>query len=60
MTAPANPALHIPAHKQTDPAKRPGQIRFPGMLPALAQPYGEFPAHNVWVQAVKQYKEQAK
>lgn len=42
-----NPLLHTPAHKQTDPAKKPGQIINP--VP-----------RNVWVQAVKQDKEQAK
>ena len=41
-----NPILHVPAHKQTDPAKQPGQI--------------VNPPRNVWVQAVKQDKEQAK
>lgn len=47
MTAPTNPVLHIPAHKQANPAAKPGQIVNP--LP-----------RNVWVQAVKQDKEQAK
>ena len=44
MTQPANPLLHTPAHKQVDPAKVPAQT----------------PARNVWVQAVKQDKEQVK
>lgn len=26
MTTPTNPVLHIPAHKQTSPAAKPGQI----------------------------------
>ena len=41
-----NPVRHIPAHKQTDQTKQPGQIVNPPC--------------NVWVQAVKQDKEQAK
>lgn len=70
-----NSVLHVPAHKQTDPAKQPGQIvsRIDGRLPALGAPYGtatgrlttatssiEEVPRNVWVQAVKQDKEQAK
>ena len=47
MTAPANPVLHVPAHKQTNPAAKPGQVVNP--LP-----------RNVWVHAVKQDKAQAK
>lgn len=70
-----NPVLHVSAHKQTDPAKQPGQIvnRIDGRLPALGAPYGtvtgrftsatsniEEVPRDVWVQAVKQDKEQAK
>ena len=47
MTAPANPVLHVPAHKQTAPAAKPGQISSP--MP-----------RNVWVHAVQQDKGQAK
>ena len=47
MTLPASPVLHTPAHKQADPAAKPGQIVNP-------------PPRNVWVHAVQQDKEQAK
>lgn len=38
-----NPVLHVPAHKQTDPAKQPGQIvnRIDGRLPAVKQDKGQ-------------------
>ena len=43
MNAPTNPVLHVPAHKQTNPAAKPGQIS----------------PHNVRAQAVKQDKEKS-
>ncbi|CAB4241349.1 hypothetical protein UFOVP60_24 [uncultured Caudovirales phage] len=49
------PPLHIPAHKQVAPAKKPAQVVFIDGEAVIVSP-----AHNVWVQAVKQDKEQAK
>lgn len=75
MTTSTNPVLHVPAHKQTNPAAQPGQIvnRIDGLHPAMGAPYGtrtgrftsavsniEEVPRNVWVQAVKQDKGQAK
>ena len=55
MSTPLNPVLHTPAHKQVDPDKKPAQVVFiDGEAVIVA------PARNVWVQAVKQDKEQAK
>lgn len=55
MSSPASPPLHTPAHKQVDTAKKPAQVVFiDGEAVIVA------PARNVWVQAVKQDKEQAK
>ena len=70
MTTPANPVLHTPAHKQTDPAKHPSQIvsQLPDtpiftLSPASFPPFSQStspPPRNVWVHAVQQDKEQEK
>ena len=70
MTAIVNNVLHVPAHKQTDPAKKPGQVvNTPGFI-AHGTSTGRFThtgayieevqPQNVWLSAVKQDKEQAK